>query len=165
MKSAILAGALTISVSVMAQQSPPRPVPPDDHAAPLYRVTVIERTAKAVNYQYRGEPTRVDFKGTVLMPPAKGHAWVESKRGRTEIDAYAEHLAASQRFGREYLTYVLWAISPEGHPHNLGEMIRSGSDKAHLLVTTDLQAFALIVTAEPYAAVRQPSDVVVMENE
>jgi len=31
-------------------------------------------------------------------------------------------------------------------------------------VTTDLQAFALVVTAEPYYAVRQPSNVVVLEN-
>ena len=133
---------------------------------PLYRVTVIERTVKAVNYQYRsGMPTQIDFRGTVLLPEGKGDAMVESKAGRTEIDAHFEHVSPPSRYGQEYLTYVLWAITPEGHAKNLGEVLAGSSDKAKLRVTTDLQAFGLIVTAEPYAAVRQPSDVVVMENE
>ena len=91
--------------------------------------------------------------------------WWSRRRGRTEIDAHFEHLAASQKYGAEYLTYVLWAITPEGNVRNLGELLANGSDKASTHVTTDLQAFGLIVTAEPYAAVRAPSDVVVMENE
>jgi len=128
-------------------------------------VTVTERTVKAINYQYRNGPTPIDFRGTVLLPDAKGDAAVESKAGRTEIDAHIDHLPAPTRFGREYLTYVLWAITPEGHPKNLGELLTGSSDKAHMRVTTDLQAFGLIVTAEPYAAVRLPSDVVVIENE
>jgi flagellar motor protein MotB len=132
---------------------------------PLYQVTVVQRTVKAVNYQYRAEPTEIDFHGTVLLPDAKGHAWIQSKQGRTEVDASLERMQTSQRFGREYLTYVLWAISPEGRPHNLGEVVLGGSDKGRLRVTTELQAFALIVTAEPYAAVRTPSDAVVLENE
>ena len=135
-----------------------------DHGVPIYRVTVIERTVKAINYQYRSGPTMIDFRGTVLMPKAKGEAIVESKRGRTEIDAKLDNIDDPQRFGREYLTYVLWAISPEGRPHNLGEVMPNGSDKARLRITTDLQAFGLIVTAEPYSAVRQPSNVVVAEN-
>jgi outer membrane protein OmpA-like peptidoglycan-associated protein len=134
-------------------------------SVPLYRVTVVERTVKAVNYQYRSGPTPIDFRGTVLLPESKGDAAVESKAGRTVIDAAFSHLPAPSRFGREYLTYVLWAITPEGHPKNLGEIIPGSSDKAKTHVTTDLQAFGMIVTAEPYAAVRQPSDVVVMENE
>jgi outer membrane protein OmpA-like peptidoglycan-associated protein len=133
--------------------------------APIYNVTVIERTIKAVNYQYRSGPTPIDFRGTVLLPEAKGDAMVESRQGRTEIETHLNHLTSPQRFGREYLTYVLWAISPEGRPHNLGELVPGGSDKASLRVTTDLQAFAMIVTAEPYSAVRQPSDVVVLENQ
>src|SRR5437660_5305658 len=132
---------------------------------PIYQVTVTERTVKAVNYQYRQLPTRVDFKGTVLMPHAKGQSWVESKTGRTEIDVKFDHVETPARYGREYLTYVLWAITPEGHPKNLGEVLPDGGDHARMHVTTDLQAFGMIVTAEPYAAVRQPSDVVVMENE
>lgn len=134
-------------------------------SVPLYRVTVVERTVKAVNYQYRNGPTPIDFRGTVLLPESKGDAAVESKAGRTVIDAAFSHLPAPSRFGREYLTYVLWAVTPEGHPKNLGEIIPGSSDKAKTHVTTDLQAFGMIVTAEPYAAVRQPSDVVVMENE
>jgi flagellar motor protein MotB len=131
---------------------------------PLYNVTVIEHSLQAVNYQYRSGPTEIDFRGTVLLPKAKGHATVESHRGRTEIDAKLQELTSPQEFGGEYLTYVLWAISPEGAAHNLGEIVSNGSDGAHVRVTTDLQAFGLLVTAEPYAAVRQPSDVVVLEN-
>jgi len=132
---------------------------------PIYRVTVVERNVDAVNYQYRSGPTKIDFRGTVLLSEAKGDATVESQRGRTEIDAKFEKLAPATRFGREYLTYVLWAISPEGAPHNLGEVVVNGSNDAHTHVTTDLQAFGMIVTAEPYSAVRQPSDVVVLENQ
>jgi len=132
---------------------------------PIYQVTVVERTVRAVDYQYRTGPTKVDFRGTVLLPHAKGDATVESKRGRTEMEAKFEHVPPPTRFGREYLTYVLWAITPQGHAKNLGEVVPGGSDRAKLRVTTDLQAFGLIVTAEPYSAVRQPSDVVVMENE
>ena len=132
---------------------------------PMYRVTVIDRTVSAVDYQYRNGPTQIDFRGTVLLPEAKGNAIVESKEGRVEIGARFGHLPAPTRYGREYLTYVLWAITPEGHAKNLGEIVAGSSDKGKLHVTTDLQAFGLIVTAEPYSAVRQPSDVVVMENQ
>lgn len=132
--------------------------------APIYQVTVIERTVKAVNYQYRGGPTQIDFAGTVLLPQAKGKAIVESKSGRAEIDAKFSNLGSPNRYGGEYLTYVLWAITPEGRAQNLGEVMSDASDHGHLAVTTDQQAFGMIVTAEPYAAVRQPSDVVVMEN-
>jgi flagellar motor protein MotB len=140
-------------------------IPANAQSVPIYRLTVVERTVRAVNYQYRNGPTPIDFRGTVLLPEAKGEAAVDSKAGRTEIDASFAHLPAPSRFGREYLTYVLWAITPEGHPKNLGEIIPGSSDKAKTHVTTDLQAFGLIVTAEPYAAVRQPGDVVIMENE
>jgi len=132
---------------------------------PIYRVTVVDRTVSAVDYQYRNGPTNIDFRGTVLLPQAKGGAIVESKAGRTEIEAHFDHLSAPTRFGPEYLTYVLWGITPDGHARNLGEILPGSSDKAKLLVTTDLQAFGLIVTAEPYAAVRLPSDVVVLENQ
>jgi flagellar motor protein MotB len=140
---------------------------PEGHAGsvPLYRVTVIHRQVDAVNYQYRSGPTKVNFRGTVLMANAKGEATVESQRGRTEITAKFDHVLPSSRFGREYLTYVLWAITPEGSPHNLGEVVPDGSDHATIHVTTELQAFGLLVTAEPYSASRQVSDVVVLENE
>ena len=144
----------------VAQQPLPR-----EANAPIYRVTVVERTVKAINYQYLSGPTKIDLRGTVLLPYAKGEATVESRPGRTEIEATFDGLSGPQRFGGEYLTYVLWAITPEGRPHNIGELIAGSSDKAKVRVTTDLQAFALIVTAEPYSAVRQPSDLVVLENQ
>jgi flagellar motor protein MotB len=147
-------------VPVVCQEAPPKTGP-----APLYSVTVIERNVDAVNYSYRAaEPARIDFKGTVLLPPAKGGATVESRGGRTQIDAKFDNLEAPSKFGSSYLCYVLWAISPEGAPHNIGEIIPDSGNHAHLLVTTELQAFGMIVTAEPYSSVRQPSDVVVLEN-
>ncbi len=131
---------------------------------PIYRVTVVSRTLQAVNYEHRGGPTMIDFNGTVLLPHSKGQAIVESKRGRISIDAKLEHVEAPTKYGAEYLTYVLWAITPEGRARNLGELLVDSSDRAHINVTTDLQAFGLIVTAEPYYSVTAPSDVVVMEN-
>jgi outer membrane protein OmpA-like peptidoglycan-associated protein len=131
---------------------------------PIYRVTVVSRTLQAVNYEHRGGPTMIDFTGTVLLRHAKGQAVVESKRGRVSIDVKLDHLEAPTIFGTEYLTYVLWAISPEGRAKNLGEILVDSSNKAHINVTTEMQAFGLIVTAEPYYSVTTPSDVVVMEN-
>jgi outer membrane protein OmpA-like peptidoglycan-associated protein len=151
----IIPALMALAVPAFCQQNGP---------APIYRVTVTERTVKAINYQYRNGPTLIDFRGTVLMPKAKGDASVDSKQGRTEIDAHLENLGEPQQFGREYLTYVLWALTPDGRPHNIGEVVPGSSNKVHLRVTTDYQAFAMIVTAEPYSAVRQPSDVVVLEN-
>jgi flagellar motor protein MotB len=138
--------------------------PPKNETSPIFHVTVVENTIVAINYQYRQGPTKIDFRGTVLMPEAKGEATVESKRGRTEIDAAFEHLLPTQRFGREYLTYTLWAVTPEGGVRNLAEILPGPSNKANLHVSTDLQAFGLIVTAEPYSAARHPSNVVVLEN-
>src|SRR4030081_776030 len=159
MKCMWLAGAAVLPVAIVAPAQTQPDVP-----QPIYRVTVVSRTLQAVNYEHRGEPTRVDFQGTVLLPKAKGEAWVESKRGRVSIDVKFDHLEAPTRFGPEYLTYVLWAISPEGRPKNLGEVVVGGSNKAKLQVTTELQALGMIVTAEPYYSVPTPSDVVVLEN-
>ena len=137
-----------------------------ENGTPIYHVTVVERTVKAVNYQYLSEPTKIDFRGTVLLPRAKGEASVESRQGRTEIDAKVEGLSAPQRFGgRIPQLCSLGHHAHEGRPHNMGELIADSGDKARMRVTTDLQSFALIITAEPYSAVRQPSDVVVLENE
>jgi len=132
--------------------------------APIFQVSVVENTIAAINYQYRQGPTKIDFRGTLLMPEAKGEATVESKRGGTEIDVNFEHMLSPQRFGTEYLTYTLWAATPEGGVRNLAEIVPGTSDKASLHVSTDLQAFGLIVTAEPYSATRHPSNVVVLEN-
>jgi outer membrane protein OmpA-like peptidoglycan-associated protein len=133
---------------------------------PLYRITVnvVAKSTVAINYRNRSGATNIDFKGTPLFPKAKGEAKVEAKKGYTEIDVKFSDLQPATRFGPEYLTYVLWAISPEGRAANLGEILLDGNN-GQLEVTSDLQAFGLIVTAEPYFAVTQPSDVVVMENQ
>ena len=133
-------------------------------STPTFRVTVISRSVQAVNYQHRSGSSKLDFAGTDLMPSANGVAEVNSKRGSIAIEAEFGGLQKPTAFGNEYLTYVLWAISPEGRAVNLGEVLLGGNHRSKLNVTTDLQAFALIVTAEPYYAVRQPSNVVVLEN-
>ena len=129
-----------------------------------FRVNVVSRTVQAVNYRHRSGATKVNFAGTDLMPAANGEAKVESKKGYIEIEVEFGNLAKPTTFGNEYLTYVMWAISPEGRAVNLGEVLVGDNDRSKLDVTTDLQAFALVVTAEPYYAVRQPSNVVVLEN-
>ncbi len=130
---------------------------------PVYRVSVTARTTKAVNYQHRSGATKIDFRGTDLLPEARGEAKVESKQGYIEVEVEFDHLQAATRNGAEYLTYVLWAVTPEGRTSNLGEVLLNGT-KSKLNVTTELQVFALVVTAEPYYAVSQPSDLIVMEN-
>jgi outer membrane protein OmpA-like peptidoglycan-associated protein len=131
---------------------------------PVYRVTVVERTTEAVDYRDRGGTTQVDFKGTNLMPRVDGNARVTGHTGRLAIDANLHHLNPPRSLGPEFLTYVLWAITPEGRAVNLGEIIPNDDGNSRLQVTSGLQVFGLIVTAEPYFAVSQPTDVVVAEN-
>jgi outer membrane protein OmpA-like peptidoglycan-associated protein len=132
---------------------------------PLYRIQVVGRDIPAINYFHRNGSTKIGFQGTSLLPGAMGSAKVDARLGRTSIEASFEGLSPANGFGTEYLTYVLWAITPEGRPVNLGEVLPTGSkDKNQITVTTNLQAFGLIVTAEPYFAVTMPSDVVVMQN-
>lgn len=165
MKITPLAIAITLSLSGFAQTNLPttltvEPLSP----TPTFRVTVVSRSVQAVNYQHRGGATKLDFAGTDLMPSANGQAKVESKKGYIEIEVEFGNLQKPTTFGPEYLTYILWAISPEGRAINLGEVLVGSNNRSKLDVTTDLQAFALVVTAEPYYAVRQPSNVVVIEN-
>jgi outer membrane protein OmpA-like peptidoglycan-associated protein len=165
----IFVGALLLGSAAHGYgQQPPNPTQVQVQRStdnPLYKITVhvVERTTKAINYRHHSGSTKIDFRGTPLLPEARGEARVESKQGHIEIDAEFEDLQGATRFGPEYLTYVMWAVTPEGRATNLGEVILNGS-KSKLDVTTELQAFGLIVTAEPYFAVSQPSDVVVMEN-
>jgi outer membrane protein OmpA-like peptidoglycan-associated protein len=132
-------------------------------AMPIYRVSVTQRIAKAINYQHRSGATKIDFRGTELLPNARGEAKVESKQGYIEIEVEFDGLQPATKQGSEYLTYVLWAITPEGRTANLGEILLNGT-KSKLDVTTELQVFGLVVTAEPYYAVTRPSDLIVMEN-
>ena len=155
--------AITLGASICAQAQTQSPAHAGD-PTPTYRITVVSRTARAVSYKHRSGSTHVDFQGTDLMPSAHGEAKVESKRGVLAIEAEFSDLDRPTAFGTEYLTFVMWAISPEGTSVNLGEVLVGDNRRSKLDVTTDLQAFALIVTAEPYYAVRRPSNAVIMEN-
>jgi len=163
-------GAFLLACGILAAQAPQAPNPTSNNtdpagtgSVPIYRITVVARTTKAINYNHRSGATRIGFRGTELMPQAIGEAKVESKQGVIKIDAEMQRLDPATKFGPEYLTYVMWAITPEGRATNVGEVLLNGG-KSKLDATTDLQSFGLIVTAEPYFAVTQPSDVVVMEN-
>src|SRR3989339_2254031 len=131
--------------------------------APLYQVTVVQNAAKAINYRNLKGSVEIDFNGTVLLPDAKGIAKVKNKAGVMEIKTEFEKLTAANQFGHEYLTYILWAISPDGRATNLGELIVEDG-KSKLNTKIPLQAFSLLVTAEPYFAVSHPSNVVILEN-
>jgi outer membrane protein OmpA-like peptidoglycan-associated protein len=162
--SITLAVAITLCAAAQAQAQ--TQVPADSgNPTPTYRMNVVSRTTRAVSYRHRSGATKINFQGTDLMPAAAGEAKVESKRGALEVEVEFSGLDRPTSFGNEYLTYVLWAISPEGRPVNIGEVLVGENHRSKLDVTTDLQAFALIVTAEPYYAVRRPSNVVVLENE
>jgi outer membrane protein OmpA-like peptidoglycan-associated protein len=154
-----------LSLSAFAQASSQELIAPS-HVASTTAFVVDEtsRTVNAINYQHRGDATDVDLAGTALLPSASGKAKVRSKRGTLEVEAEFANLQSPATFGGEYLTYVLWAISPDGRAINLGELLVGDNYRSKLTATTDLQTFALIVTAEPYFAVRQPSNVVVLEN-
>jgi outer membrane protein OmpA-like peptidoglycan-associated protein len=181
--------SLTLSATMLAQDNPSAPIyPADPHPAqapatgqdvapqqmnqntgqndqmPVFRVNVFARTAKAVNYRHRGGSTTVDFRGTELMPEVAGHAKVDGKAGRLAINVELTHMRPATSIGGQYLTYVLWAITPEGRAVNLGEVLPGDNGKDKIDVTTDLQAFGMIVTAEPYYAVTHPSNKVVAEN-
>ncbi|MGA2629892.1 MAG: OmpA family protein [Terriglobia bacterium] len=161
----LLTFSIALSLAASAQTNPQTAMTVEPVARThTFRVNVISRNVQAVNYRHRSGSTKVDFAGTDLMPSANGEAKVESKRGSMEIEVEFGNLQRPITFGNEYLTYILWAISPEGRAVNLGEVLLGDSSRSKLNVTTDLQAFALIVTAEPYYAVRQPSNLVVLEN-
>ena len=167
---------LLASFSLHAQEANPtqRPAQPqgaiqaDPNAPqPIFRIEVVEHTVAAVNYLHRGGSTRIDFSGTPIMQVGKGSAKVESERGVIKINAEFKNMAPPSSFGPEYLTYVLWAISPDGRPVNLGELTLGDygmGSTSKIDTTSDIQTFGMIVTAEPYYSVTQPSDVVVMEN-
>jgi outer membrane protein OmpA-like peptidoglycan-associated protein len=139
--------------------------PNNTSSTPTFHVTVVSRSVSAVNYRHHSGSTTLDFRGTNLMPEAKGRAKVESRTGRIQVEADLEHLRKPQSIGPEFLTYVLWAITPEGRAANLGEVMPNEDGKASLTVSTDLQAFGMVVTAEPYFAVTRPSNEVILENE
>jgi outer membrane protein OmpA-like peptidoglycan-associated protein len=169
----ILAGFFAFISTPLVSSQEPNPtaqmnqgsgeVTKQDDGIYLYRVKVVQRDLDAVNYLHRSGSTTIGFQGTTLLPMAKGDAKVTSERGSITINARFQGLTPANGFGSEYLTYVLWAISPDGRPQNLGEVLPAGT-KNDIMVTTALQSFGMIVTAEPYFSVTQPSDVVVLQN-
>jgi outer membrane protein OmpA-like peptidoglycan-associated protein len=175
--STTLAAALTLlggfCLPVFAQEANPTTVAPGatkgsviaegPNGIYVYHVNVVERNLDAVNYLNRSGSTKISFVGTNLLPQARGEAKVNAVTGKTNISVKFDELTPANGFGKEYLTYVLWAISVDGRPQNLGELELAG-EKANLDVSTAFQSFGLIVTAEPYYAVSQPSDVVVLQN-
>lgn len=167
-RSGLIAAGLIAGMLLLAQvPNPTQKAPEQIGPTPIFRVEVVARTAAALNYLHRGGSTKIDFQGTPLMATAKGHATVESQRGVIHVSAEFRGLSQPSAFGPEYLTYVLWAISPDGRPVNLGELTLDhygAGSSSKIDATSDIQTFGLIVTAEPYYAVTQPSDVVVLEN-
>ena len=132
--------------------------------APAASASSVSRTTKAVNYRKTSGSTKIAFRGTELMGQAVGEAKVENKNGRIEIEAKFEGFEEATKFGLEYLTYVLWAVSPQGRAVNLGELeLKAGSGKVKAI--TELQTFGMVVTAEPYFGVTQPDNLVVLEND
>lgn len=170
MKAISLAITTVVASSLLLGQAP-SPVQtnvmtPSDGRVPIFSVDVTSRTIRAVNYHHRKGSTKIAFRGTALMPDARGEADVTPNDGATRINLSFDHLSNPVQFGREYLTLVLWAITPEGRAERLGEVTLRNADNrsAELYATTDLASFGMIVTAEPYFTVSRPSDVVVMEN-
>jgi outer membrane protein OmpA-like peptidoglycan-associated protein len=168
--TAMLCGSVMLTAAALAQEPNPTSVPAPAREAVVtqngdiffYKVRVVQQDFDAVNYLHRSGSTKVAFEGLGL-PNARGEAEVKSERGKIMVDAEFKGLTPANGFGPDFLTYVLWAISPDGRPVNLGEVLPAGT-KSNLSVSVPLQAFALIVTAEPYYAVSTPSDVVVMKN-
>jgi outer membrane protein OmpA-like peptidoglycan-associated protein len=162
---------LLLPLALLAQEPNPTQVTPepktpytDTTSNPIFKVEVVSRNIEAVSYRNHSGWTKIDFQGTSLAPQSKGTADINSRLGHMEVKVDIKDLPAARNFGPLFLTYVLWAITPDGHAANLGEVVVDSGGGFKADVTTDLQAFGLIVTAEPYFAVRQPSDVVVMEN-
>lgn len=160
MKVSTLFSLVFLPVILLGQSDSQTPNP----TVPIFKVEVVSRSIAAVSYRNRSGWTKIDFQGTALAPAAKGTAEVNSRLGHMEIKLNVKDLPAANSFGPLFLTYVLWAITPDGHADNLGEVVVNPDGNFKADVTTELQAFGLIVTAEPYFAVPQPSDVVVMEN-
>ena len=151
---------LAIVISLAPSQALANPTPQANATA---HSSTVARTTKAVNYRRANGSTKVSLQGTELMHAAVGEAKIENRNNRMEIDSKFEGLEDSTKFGLEYLTYVFWAVSPQGRAQNLGEVVAAKNGSAHLKALTDMQTFGMIVTAEPYFSVTQPGDVVVME--
>ena len=156
-------GAVTLAPA-QTQNSVPANTSTLAATATAASASTVSRTTRAVHYRLQGGNTKINFQGTDLLQRATGEARVEGKKTNFEIDVKFQSLEDATKFGLEFLTYVLWAVSPQGRPVNLGELSLDHSGNAHVKAFTDLQTFGMIVTAEPYFAVTQPGNMVVMES-
>jgi outer membrane protein OmpA-like peptidoglycan-associated protein len=142
-------------VSLASAQTPPET--PDS--------ATVSKSVSAIGYVVNGGSIKVDLKPTDIMPQAGGQAKVEAKTGTTNVEVNVTGLPLPTKLGAEFLTFVLWSVSPDGRTSNLGEIQTNKDGEGSLKVTTQLQTFSLIVTAEPYYTVRQPSEMVVLVND
>src|SRR5438094_1826205 len=126
---------------------------------------VTSKSVKAGGYRVGDWSTKVDLKGTELMSQAAGEAKVEARQGKTNIEVSIKDLAPPTKLGAEFLTYVLWVVTPDGRSGNTGEILINKNGEGKLSATTPAQTFSMIVTAEPYFAVRMPSEMVILEND
>ena len=161
-KTYLLPALLIWSAIALSAENQPAHLSTVASTAPGSSATSVSRSMKAVHYHLGGN-LKVDFRATELMAGASGQAKLEGKKTNIAIDAKLQNMEDATKFGLEYLTYVLWAISPEGRAVSLGELALEHGN-AHIKATTDMQTFGLIVTAEPYFAVSQPGNTVVMES-
>jgi outer membrane protein OmpA-like peptidoglycan-associated protein len=127
--------------------------------------SLTTKSIKAIGYPVGGGSTKVDLRGTQLMPHANGVAKVEATQGKTNIEVSVKSVAPPSGLGAEFLTLVLWIVTPDGRTGNTGEILVDKSGDGKLRATTPAQTFSLIVTAEPYFAVRLPSEMVILEND
>src|SRR6266478_1875511 len=148
---------ITVSLAAsMAAGQTQQPVPDSN---------LTTKSVKAIGYRVGGGSTKVDLKGTELMSAAGGEAKVEAKPGATTIEVSLIGMTQPSTLGAEFLTYVLWVVTPDGRSGNTGEIIINKNGEGKLKATTPAQTFALIVTAEPYFAIRFPSEMVILEND
>jgi len=126
---------------------------------------VISKSIKAVGYEVGGGATKVIFLGTSAASQASGEAKVEAKTGGTSIDLKVTSMPQPTTLGAEFLTYVLWTVTPDGNTTNIAEIPIDKQGNGKLSTRAQSQTFAMIVTAEPYFAVQLPSEIVVLEND
>jgi hypothetical protein len=122
---------------------------------------IVSVDIPAVNYHAHGGEAKVNFFPTALMPSAKGQGKVKIlKDGSLSVEAQFTGLGSATKFGNEFMTYVLWGSVPKGRTLKIGEL----SSQGQVVATTVLRTFAMLVTAEPYAAVTQPSSIVIFKG-
>ena len=153
-RTVLLLALLCISPSAVAQQA--------QQEVPV--AATVKKTVTAIGYP-AGKTINVDLTGTGLMSTGTGQAKVKAGTGATSLETEFQDMAQATTLGTEFLTYVLWAVSPDGRSNNLGEIIINKDGKGKLNTTTAFQTFSLFVTAEPYFAVRFPSEMLVLQNE